>query len=1049
MIGSCISWRTLAGFVLVLFLASMGGAAVPSGFVDELLVGGIQYPTDVAFAPDGRIFVAEKQGKIRVFKNGAILSSPLIDLTSEIGGQGDRGLLSITLHPNFAQSPYIYLLYVVDPIYGVPDEAAKSVTYGRLTRYTISGDTASGASRLVLLGNSAADGFPHCDSSHAIGRVRFGPDGMLFASAGDGAHYDRADDGTDVTIEDPDCAVLFGSAQDKGAYRSQLLTSLAGKVVRIDPATGLGLTTNPFYSGSATSIASRIWALGLRNPFRFCIKPGSTGAGILYVSEVGWSTWEELNVARTGGANFGWPCWEGASTQSQYQANSIIGPLCQGTPSGTLTPPLITWHHTTAGSLGFIGNASTGSAFYTASNFPSHYAGACFFADYGKGWIKAAFVNSSDQLISIESFADGLANPISLEVDPATGGLVYLSISGGEVRRIRYTTGNNAPSAVASASPTAGSAPLAVQFSSNGTVDPDGDPVTFEWNFGDGTALSTAANPLHTYTSVGNFTARLTARDNRGGSSQATVAISSSNNPPHVDLTSPLDSYRFTLGNSIQFAATASDPEDGTNLAWQWKVDLIHNNHIHPGYFISNDAIPPAFIFESDGTPTDRISYILTVTVTDTFGLTATDSMKLLPVILPANSAPVASFLAQPVSGIAPLLVNLDATASSDLDGDWLAFTWNFGDGTTGSGATTSHVYTAPGTYPVALTAADMYGGLNTITSSILAKADVAPVANNQSNTMTEDGTLNLTLNYSDSDGGPGPYTVTILTPPSKGILTGTGATRTYKPNPNLNGADSFTWRVNDGQLNSNTATYSITINAVNDPPAFTTDPVIKTKGYVGKIYTDTLSTSVLEPDGNALTYSKLSGPAWLAVAANGALSGTPSASDLGTFTWGVRVVDSTGLLDDATLQITVETPVAKTLFSDGFESGNLTAGGWTSSGNVSASTSSRRTGTYGAQIRKVSSLERTISTSNTINVHVKYDRRAVGLDSGEYLYVEWFNGSAWMLIEQTNSTAWASKDILLPATANYQPGFRIRFRTTASKNPEGADIDNVSIIGQ
>jgi PKD repeat protein len=348
-------------------------------------------------------------------------------------------------------------------------------------------------------------------------------------------------------------------------------------------------------------------------------------------------------------------------------------------------------------------------AFYTASSYPIKYKNACFFQDYGQSWLRVAFINDQNQLVSIESFGSAMESPVDLQTEPGTGDLVYVSISAGEVRRIHYTLANTPPAVVATATPSAGPIPLDVQFSSNGTTDPNGDPLTLTWSFGDGTPNSTLANPLHTYATIGTFTATLTASDGRGGVSSKSLTIETRNTPPTATITNPVDGYRFTSGEFVTLQATATDHEDGTNLAYFWEVRVIHNNHIHPENFVSNSQTPPPVELEGHGTSGDRYSYQVILTVTDSGGLTATDSVVLVPVEITVNGPPVARFTTTPPSGNAPLLVNFDASSSSDPDGDLiLNYTWDFGDGSTGTGSVISHIYEVQGNYTARLTTEDM-----------------------------------------------------------------------------------------------------------------------------------------------------------------------------------------------------------------------------------------------------------------------------------------------------------------------------------------------------
>ena len=604
----------------------------PPGFDQEVVGSGFQTPVGIAIAADGRIFVAEKRGMVRVIVDGAVLATPVLDITGEVNNAGDRGLLGIELDRAFLTNGRIYLLYVVDPIQGQPDEDAQTVTFGRVSRFTVTNNVADPGSRRVLLGNTAANGFIHCHSSHSIGSIRMGLDGSLFVGSGDGAHFDFTDGGQDVTTFDPGCATLFGSDDDSGALRSQDPDSFAGKILRIDAETGLGLPGNPFWDGDADSVRSKTWVSGLRNPYRFNVKPGSPSPGTLYIGDVGWNAWEELNVA-TGGENFGWPCYEGPGQEGSYQSSSRTGPACDELSASEVTAPLIAWHHGDPGSLGFIGNCASGAAFYTATSYPSKYRGACFFADYGRNWIRVATVDAADQLGGIEEFATGdeLGRPVDLKADPTTGDILYVSISAGEVRRFVYTIGNRAPTVVIDADPVAGPAPLAVQFSSAGTTDPDGDPVTFEWDFGDGSSLNTTASPSHTYTSGGTFTATLTARDGRGGSASRSVTIDAGNTPPTVAITAPPAETRFHGGETYVLSGTASDAETASDaLVWFWNVTLHHEEHTHPEWFTSEEK-SPSFQAVSHGSSSEEFYYDIELRVTDGGGLTGSAAQELRP----------------------------------------------------------------------------------------------------------------------------------------------------------------------------------------------------------------------------------------------------------------------------------------------------------------------------------------------------------------------------------------------------------------------------------
>ncbi len=441
---------TVTGLVLLLSGPApvRGGMILPQGFQSEDVVTGLERPVDMVFAPDGRIFVAEKSGVVRVIENDAIRPEPFIDLRDEVNGQGDRGMLGLTLDPDFAGNRRVYLLYVVDPLFGPPDESNTTATFGRLTCYTgtaeSNGNVADPDSRCILVGAQEAEGFPVCWVSHAVGSVQFGLDGSLFASAGDGAQLAVADPGG-IT---PECfgPKGFGKDEDVGAFRAQYLGSLAGKVLRLDPATGEGLPSNPHWTGVGTDKPSKVWVNGLRNPFQLTVRPGTgPGPGTLYIGDVGWTAWEEINVAR-GGENFGWPCRDAFVENRDYPDEMPAHSGCDsiGTKSnpGPLTDPIIAVSHTIPSASvppGTTGRCIIGGAFYEGASYPPPYQSAYFYADYINGWVLAAEVDAQDALVAVHGFGSGLNRPTDLEASPLTGDLHVLTHLEGRIQRVVYT----------------------------------------------------------------------------------------------------------------------------------------------------------------------------------------------------------------------------------------------------------------------------------------------------------------------------------------------------------------------------------------------------------------------------------------------------------------------------------------------------------------------------------------------------------------------------------------------------------------------------------
>lgn len=335
------------GLILFTLFNSQQTLAQPTGFVEETIGEGWYLAVGMTFSEDGeQMYVWEKTGKVWIVENGEKLPEPLIDISEEVGEWGDHGLLGFALDPDFKHNGYFYLLYVVDRHYlfnygksSYNSHANEYIdaTIGRVTRYKANPDgTTDLNSRQVLLGESISTGLPILYVSHGIGSLVFGEDGSLLVSVGDGATASDKDTGwqpgqaTDNFVARALQEGILAEVNNVGAFRAQQINSLNGKILRIDPETGDGLPSNPFYNKADPRAAeSRVWALGLRNPFRFSIRPG-TGSpnhpGTLFIGDVGWQDWEEINVATEGGLNFGWPLYEGFEEQKWYSNAEILTP---------------------------------------------------------------------------------------------------------------------------------------------------------------------------------------------------------------------------------------------------------------------------------------------------------------------------------------------------------------------------------------------------------------------------------------------------------------------------------------------------------------------------------------------------------------------------------------------------------------------------------------------------------------------------------------------------------------------------------------------------
>lgn len=321
----------------------------PPGLIEVPVAGGWDQPVGLTFDAGGRMFVWERAGRVWIVENDVKLAAPLIDIAEEVGNWRDFGLLGFALDPEFTTNGYVYLLYVVDyhhlKHFGTPQYDSQSNEYfhdtiGRLVRYRATAadgfSSVDPASRTVLIGATMQSGFPIVHQSHGVGSLVFGEDETLLVSCGDGASYNEVDTGGPIGGSSNTALAdgILTPQEDVGAFRAQMLESLNGKILRIDPATGAGLPSNPWFdAGAPRSTRSRVWALGLRNPFRMTLVP-ETGShdpadgepGTLYVGDVGWNQWEELSVCDGPGLNFGWPLFEGLEANQAYKNASPPNP---------------------------------------------------------------------------------------------------------------------------------------------------------------------------------------------------------------------------------------------------------------------------------------------------------------------------------------------------------------------------------------------------------------------------------------------------------------------------------------------------------------------------------------------------------------------------------------------------------------------------------------------------------------------------------------------------------------------------------------------------
>lgn len=536
-----------------MFIQAPKASALPEGFSrTQVISSGLNDASGFEFAPDGRIFILERTGAVKIYKDGGLLQTPFTTFSSV--ASGDRGLIGIAFDPNFATNHYVYFYYT------------NSDLLNYLVRFDASGDVAT-APPTILFQTTVPSNLLHVGGS-----VRFGLDDKLYFAVGDNGYPPNAQD----------LSVPFG------------------KIMRIN-RDGSTPADNPFVGQAGT--LPQIWAYGLRNPWRFQFDSAN---GRLYSGDVGNDTWEEVNLIVKGG-NYGWPLSEGTCTQN-----------C--TP---YLDPVYTYNHDGQSS------AVTGGPVYRGDNFPAQYQGRYFYSDYARGFINQLILNEDGTTGTMVPFDPIAGSVVDLKVGP-DGSLWYVTYYPGRLYRVTFSGTNQVPSATASSNGVKGVEPLNVQFSSAGSSDPEGQPLSYLWNFGDGTT-STEPNPNHTFSQKGVYTVNLSVSDGEN-TNQAVPIVIQVGLPPTVIIAAPTDNSNYLAGQSITFNVFANDAAGFDINDGDIKTDVIlhHDTHTHP---FLDDMIGRSgtFVIPNTGEASADTWYEVRTTATDTNGLATSKSVFIYP----------------------------------------------------------------------------------------------------------------------------------------------------------------------------------------------------------------------------------------------------------------------------------------------------------------------------------------------------------------------------------------------------------------------------------
>lgn len=615
------------------------GLTVPPGYRLDAPIEAVRQPTAIAFAPNGDVFVAERNGRVKVF-DGIFDPAPelVLDITAEVHASHDRGLLGMALDPGYPAEPYLYLSYAYDappggtaPVHEqgpdgddscilVDGGAEDCLASGRVSRFELepgTGAAVGGEQPLVS---------DWCGqvTAHSMGDLKFDGEGALLVGGGDGASFATHGYGQlGNPCKDP--------PREGGSLRSQDLrtpadpTGYNGSIIRIDPETGAPSSDNPLFESTDVE-AGRIVAYGLRNPFRFAIRPGTTE---LYIGDVGSAHFEEIDLledpaAQPGAvANFGWPCFEGGARKAGFDvlAFEVPLPLCRSlyeSAPANLTSPYFSYPRKGRlfggdGCDQSNGAAISGLAFYETPSEPlpgaaEELEGSLLIADAARGclWEMPADgsgkpgVSGLRNLIVSEEADEGAFVPVNL-VEGPDGALYMPNFYAGEISRLRQFVGNQPPEAEIAAEPSFGlmngEGKFPVEFDAAGSTDADDDTedLGYEWDLDGGGEfeLGPSGDPTlqHVYTEEENVTAQVRVTDPDGATDFARVKLYPGDRRPEglVMEQPPTEPPPWTVGDRIELSGSATDLDvkegRGDDVRLDWDVLLRHcpdRCHSHP-----------------------------------------------------------------------------------------------------------------------------------------------------------------------------------------------------------------------------------------------------------------------------------------------------------------------------------------------------------------------------------------------------------------------------------------------------------------------------------
>lgn len=547
-------------------------ANLPPGFVEVPVATGLD-PTAMAQAPDGRIFIAEKYGAVRIVENDILLPDPFLLLV--VDNENERGLSGIAFDPDFAQNGYVYLYYTVAPS-----------GHNRLVRVRALGNYAIPGSEEILLELDPMGG-----SVHNAGAMVFGLDGKLYLGVGDGSE----------SIKAPDLNFLFG------------------KVLRLNPD-GTIPDDNPFYH-QTTGIYRAIYATGFRNPFSMAIQPGT---GRIFVGDVGSNLFEEINDVLPG-YDYGWNLVEGKRSD-QHVPSNYHDPIfaysrsfgCAIVGAAFYNPP----------------NLQFPSEYIEKFFFGDYCTGKIHFLNPENGFYAGVFAEGINRPLALLTSQNGSLYYIAR--GGIGGGSVDDNTSSGEgvLWRVDYV-GQGAP--VFSIAPTNVLVSVGEEavFTVHANGSPDIEYRWQRNNVDIPGATNPVLVVSAVSLADSGAVFRCAARNPFGkvNSTSAVLRVTANKRPLPVILTPDPDLLLYAAGDTIWFSGMATDPETGLLDAEDltWRLDLHHHDHTHPGIGPIHGTASGHYAVPHIGETDDNVWLRLYLTARDPIGLTQTVYRDIFP----------------------------------------------------------------------------------------------------------------------------------------------------------------------------------------------------------------------------------------------------------------------------------------------------------------------------------------------------------------------------------------------------------------------------------